>query len=62
LIKEGKVELKVWLTTKSPEVLNQLKQLGFEVILDPPNTMLIIGKISWEKLEELDKLQNLATC
>ena len=54
--------MKVWLTTKSPEVLNQLKQLGFEVILDPPNTMLIIGKISWEKLEELDKLQNLATC
>ena len=41
------------------ELLNQLKQLGFEVILDPPNTKLIIGQISWEKLEALAKLPNV---
>ena len=57
LIKDGKVELKVWLTGKSPEMLNKLKQLGFEVILDPPNSKLIIGRISSEKLADLAKLE-----
>ncbi len=59
LIKDGKVELKVWLTVKSSEVLHQLKQLGFEVILNSPSSSLIMGRISWEKLTELAKLQTV---
>ncbi|MGB8509953.1 MAG: VWA domain-containing protein, partial [Pyrinomonadaceae bacterium] len=55
-VRDGKAEVQVWLKDKSPQVLAQLKRLGFEVVLDPQTSKLVIGRISIEKLEELAKL------
>jgi Ca-activated chloride channel family protein len=52
-VHEGKAELQIWLTDKSPEVLEQLKQLGFEIVLDPKMSKVIIGRLSIDKLEAL---------
>ena len=55
-VRNGKAEVQVWLTDKSDEALAQLKALGFEVMLDPKSSKLIIGRIPIEKLEGLAKL------
>jgi hypothetical protein len=55
-IRNGKAEVKVWLTEKSPSTLAKLKELQFEVVLDPKNSTLIIGRLSIEKLEALAEL------
>ncbi len=55
-IHDGKAEVQVWLTDKTPEALAQLKQLGFEIVLDPKTSKLVIGRIAIEKLEALAKL------
>ncbi len=54
-IRNGKAEVQVWLTVKSPAVIAKLKQLGFEVVLDVKTSKLIIGRISIDKLELLAK-------
>lgn len=56
-VSEGKAELQVWLTEKSPEALEQLKKLGFEIILDPKTAKMVIGRIALEKLEALADLK-----
>ena len=56
-VRDGKAEVQVWLTDKSPETLAQLKQLGFEVILDPQSAKLIIGRIAIDKLSALAELK-----
>jgi Ca-activated chloride channel family protein len=56
-VREGKAELRVWLTEKSPAVLAQLKELGFELILDAPSSGLVIGRLPTEKLPALADLQ-----
>ena len=56
-IRNGKAEVQVWLTEKSPEALAKLKELGFEVVLDAKNTKLIIGRLSIDKLEKLAELK-----
>src|SRR5262245_3086096 len=55
-VRNGKAELQVWLTDKSPETIRQLKQLGFEVVLDPKTPKLIIGRIAIEKLSTVVNL------
>jgi hypothetical protein len=52
-VRDGKAELQIWLTEKTPEVLAQLKQLGFEVVLDPQSAKLVIGRLPVEKLAAL---------
>ena len=52
-VRDGKAEVQIWLTEKSPEVLAQLKQLGFEVLLDPRTAKLVIGRLPVEKLAAL---------
>jgi Ca-activated chloride channel family protein len=52
-IHDGKAEIQIWLTEKSPEVLAELKQLGFEVLLDPKTANLVIGRLPVEKLSAL---------
>jgi Ca-activated chloride channel homolog len=52
-VRDGKAELQIWLADKSPEVLDQLKQLGFEVVLDPKMSKVIIGRLPVDKLEAL---------
>ena len=56
-VRDGKAEVQIWLTDKSPEVIAQLKQLGFEVILDPQSAKLIIGRLPIEKLSALAELK-----
>jgi Ca-activated chloride channel family protein len=55
-VREGKAEIQVWLTDKSEAAIEQLKQLGFEVSLDPKTARMVIGRISIEKLEALARL------
>ena len=52
-VRNGKAEVKVWLTDNSPQVLARLKELGFEVVLDVKTSKLIIGRISIDKLQTL---------
>ena len=56
-IRDGKAEIQIWLTDKSAENLAQLKELGFEVVLDPQSAKLVIGRLSIEKLEALAGLK-----
>jgi len=56
-VKNGKAEIQIWLNDKSAANLDQLKQLGFEIVLDPKSSKLLIGRISVEKLEALSKLE-----
>ena len=55
-IREGKAEIQIWLTDKSPETIEQLKKLGFEVILNPQSSKVIIGRLPIEKLAALADL------
>ncbi len=55
-IRDGKAELQIWLTDKSAENLAKLKELGFEIVLDPKSAKLIIGRLSVENLEALAEL------
>jgi Ca-activated chloride channel homolog len=56
-VRGGKAELQIWLTDKSEEALAKLKELGFEVVLDPKTSKLIIGRLPLEKLEALADLK-----
>jgi hypothetical protein len=56
-IRDGKAEIQIWLNDKSVETLAGLKELGFEVVLDPKSGKLIIGRLPIEKLEALAALK-----
>ncbi|HZE72501.1 MAG TPA: VIT and VWA domain-containing protein [Pyrinomonadaceae bacterium] len=56
-VRNGKAELQVWLTDKSPEAMAKLKEVGFEVLLDPKTSKLVIGRLSIENLEKLAELK-----
>lgn len=56
-VRDGKAELRVWLTEKSPAVLAQLKGLGFELIFDAPSASLVVGRMPIEKLSALADVQ-----
>ena len=58
-IRDGKAEVQVWVTDKSNEILAQLKELGFEVVLDAKNSKVIIGRVAVEKLEALASLKSV---
>jgi len=57
LIRDGKVEVQVWLTEKTDETTAQLKELGFEVVSDAKNSKIVIGRLPVEKLEALAKFK-----
>ena len=56
-VREGNAEVQVWLTKKSDAARVKLKELGFEVVLDSPNSTLMIGRLPMEKLELLAELE-----
>jgi hypothetical protein len=58
-IRNGKAELQIWLTQKTPEVMESLKKLGFETLLEPKSAKLVIGRISIENLEKLAALKTV---
>jgi Ca-activated chloride channel homolog len=58
-IHDGKAEVQVWLADKSEETMTKLKQLGFEIILDPKTAKMVIGRLPIEKLQALAELQSV---
>lgn len=54
--RDGKAEIQVWLADKSAATIARLKKLGFEVILDPQSSKVIIGRLPVEKLAALAEL------
>jgi Ca-activated chloride channel family protein len=54
--RDGKAEIQVWLADKSAATIEQLKKLGFEVILNPQSSKVIIGRLPVEKLAALAEL------
>ena len=56
-VRHGKAEVQVWLTEKSDAKIAQLKALGFEVVLDPKSSNLVIGRVPIRKLEALVALK-----
>ena len=44
---------------KSPETITQLKELGFEVVLDLKSSKMIIGRVRIEKLAALAELKTV---
>jgi hypothetical protein len=56
-IRNGKAEVQIWLTEKSDENMAKLKELGFEIVLDPKTAKLVIGRIPIEKLAALAELK-----
>ncbi|HKS26369.1 MAG TPA: VIT and VWA domain-containing protein [Pyrinomonadaceae bacterium] len=58
-VREGKAEIQVMLSDKTPEAMEELKQLGFEVLLDPKTSRLVIGRIAVEKLSALAELKSV---
>ncbi|MEO6393595.1 MAG: hypothetical protein ABIP75_17220, partial [Pyrinomonadaceae bacterium] len=56
-VRDGKAEIQLWLTNKTPEALAQLQKLGFEIVLDPKTSRMLIGRIAIDKLAALSKLE-----
>lgn len=56
-IRGSKAEVQIWLNEKSPEVMTKLKELGFEVVLDPKSARLVIGRLPIENLQKLAELK-----
>jgi Ca-activated chloride channel family protein len=55
-VSADKAVVQVWLADKSDATRAKLKELGFEVMLDPTTSRLIIGRIPIDKLETLAAL------
>ena len=56
-IRGEKAEIQIWLTDKSPDVIAKLKELGFEVILDPKSAKLVMGRLPIGNLQKLAELK-----
>jgi Ca-activated chloride channel homolog len=56
-VRGEKAEIQIWLTDKSPEALAKLKELGFEVVLDPKTSKLVIGRMPIGNLQKLADLK-----
>jgi Ca-activated chloride channel family protein len=56
-VHNGKAEIQIWLTDKSDETMAKLKELGFEVVLDPKTAKMVIGRLPVEKLAALADLK-----
>ena len=57
MVKNGKVEIRVWLNDVSAAALGELKKLGFELTLQPKTAKVVIGRIAADKLKALSELQ-----
>jgi hypothetical protein len=55
-VSADKATVQVWLSDKSDVTRAKLKELGFEVVVDPATSKLIIGRLPIDKLEALAAL------
>jgi hypothetical protein len=58
-VHDGKAEIKVWLSEKSDSVVAKLKELGFEIVLDPKTSKLLVGRIPLAMLQKLIELKEV---
>lgn len=58
-IHNDKAELQIWFTDKSDEAMAKLKELGFEIILDPKTAKMVIGRLPIEKLAALADIKSI---
>jgi len=58
-IHDGKAEIQIWFTDKSDEALARLKELGFEIVLDPKTAKMVIGRLQIEKLASLAEVKSI---
>jgi Ca-activated chloride channel family protein len=58
-IHDGKAEIQIWFTDKSDEALARLKELGFEIVLDPKTAKMVIGRLPIEKLASLAEIKSI---
>jgi hypothetical protein len=58
-IHSGKAEIQIWFTDKSDEAMTKLKELGFEIILDPKTAKMVIGRLPIEKLSALAEMKSI---
>ena len=58
-VRSGKAEIQIWFTDKSEEAMAKLKELGFEVVLDPKTAKMVIGRIQIEKLSALGEIKSI---
>ena len=58
-IHNGKAEIQIWFTDKTAETMAKLKELGFEVVLDPKTAKMVIGRLPIEKLAALSELKSV---
>src|ERR1043166_7945347 len=58
-IHDGKAEIQIWLNEKSDETMAKLKELGFEVVLDPKTAKMVIGRLPIAKLAALAELKSV---
>jgi Ca-activated chloride channel homolog len=58
-VQNGKVAVEIWLADATPEVLLQLKQLGFEQLEEPKVAKILTGRIDIAKLMDLARLSGV---
>ncbi len=55
-VRDGKASIQVWLTDTSPASIEKLKQLGFEILLQPRTAKMVIGRVPVAHLKPLSEL------
>jgi len=55
-IREGKAQIQLWLVKRSPEAMQKLKALGFELLSESKTASVLLGRIPLEKLAVLAEL------
>jgi len=58
-VKDGRIEVTVYLADASEATMKKLAELGFTVILKPQSANMVIGSIEVKKLEELALLKEV---
>jgi Ca-activated chloride channel homolog len=58
-VRDGKAEIQLWLMDASAAALAEIKKLGFEIILEPKSSQMVIGRIPIANLEALAKLSSV---
>ena len=56
---QERLKVQIWLVDKSDAVMAELKKLGFEVVLDPTTSKMIIGRLPIEKLAALAQMKSV---
>ena len=54
-----KTEIQIFLTSTAPEVIEQLKKLGLEIVLQPKTAKIIIGRLAANKLAALAEMKEV---